>query len=212
MDFAVELNRKHSALKSRSSGAMDAASEFESLLIAIERSSRPSPSCAQLALAQVRLGIITGEGPTTKGRIHFSRTIDAADTAIIRRILEAAGGDAQAPISRPEADILFDIEDSANDRIDSGAFNDLFVKAIAHYVLGASGANVPARMIALSAATPLKTWAFDGRVKGEPMIWLQRRISRACRNSSAIAALTRLLPASGGPVMPSLRAVLDWSA
>jgi len=42
------------------------------------------PSCrdtAAHALSIVRDGVITGEGPTTKGRVHFSRSIDADDTA-----------------------------------------------------------------------------------------------------------------------------------
>jgi hypothetical protein len=29
----------------------------------------------------VRDGVITGEGPTTRGRIHFSRALDAQDAA-----------------------------------------------------------------------------------------------------------------------------------
>ena len=37
------------------------------------------------ALAQVRRGVITGEGPTVAGRAHFSRSIDA-DTALCARI------------------------------------------------------------------------------------------------------------------------------
>ncbi|MHC2389465.1 hypothetical protein ACVMFA_010078 [Bradyrhizobium liaoningense] len=37
------------------------------------------PSCrdtAAHALSIVRDGVITGEGPTTKGRVHFSRSLD----------------------------------------------------------------------------------------------------------------------------------------
>ncbi|MGD5652426.1 hypothetical protein QUT03_22695, partial [Xanthomonas citri pv. citri] len=48
------------------------------------------PSCrdtAAHALSVVRDGVITGEGPTTKGRVHFSRSLDADDTAWCTRIL-----------------------------------------------------------------------------------------------------------------------------
>ena len=44
----------------------------------------PEPSCrdtAARALTIVRDGVITGEGPTTKGRVHFSRSLDADDAA-----------------------------------------------------------------------------------------------------------------------------------
>ena len=44
---------------------------------------------AALALAVVRDGVITGEGPTTQGRVHFSRALDADDAAWCARILTA---------------------------------------------------------------------------------------------------------------------------
>jgi hypothetical protein len=74
--------------------------------LATSKSDVPLRSAA--ALAQVCHGVITGEGPTVVGRMHFSRAIDADDTALCARILILAGrgGD---PISRAEADALFDI-------------------------------------------------------------------------------------------------------
>jgi len=56
-----------------------AASEIDSCVRSVE------------ALAQVCRGVITGEGPTTSGRVHFSRTIDVEDTVLCARILVAAG-------------------------------------------------------------------------------------------------------------------------
>ena len=58
-----------------------------------ERSAPSNPSCrdtAAHALTIVRDGVITGEGPTTKGRVHFSRALDADDAAWCVRILTAA--------------------------------------------------------------------------------------------------------------------------
>ena len=49
---------------------------------------------AAQALAVVRDGVITGEGPTTKGRVHFSRALDAFDAAWCARILTATAVDA----------------------------------------------------------------------------------------------------------------------
>jgi len=60
---------------------------------------------AAQALAVVRDGVITGEGPTTKGRVHFSRALDAFDAAWCVRILTASAVDHQ-PISRAEAEAL----------------------------------------------------------------------------------------------------------
>ena len=61
------------------------------------------PSCrntAAHALTIVRDGVITGEGPTTKGRIHFSRALDADDAAWCARILTADRCRASAGVPR----------------------------------------------------------------------------------------------------------------
>ena len=69
----------------------------------------PEPSCrttAAHALTIVRDGVITGEGPTTKGRIHFSRALDADDAAWCARILTVSAVEHQ-PVSRAEVEALF---------------------------------------------------------------------------------------------------------
>src|SRR5436190_2172852 len=73
------------------------------------------PSCrktAALALSIVRDGVITGEGPTTKGRIHFSRALDADDAAWCARILTAVAVEHQ-PVCRAEVEALFEINAAA---------------------------------------------------------------------------------------------------
>jgi hypothetical protein len=100
-------------------------------------------------------GVITGEGPIASGRVHFSRTIDAEDAALCRRILIAAGGRTGTPVSREEADILIDIQEAVIERKDSGAFDELFAKAIAHHMIAAAGRAVPPRPVALASEKPL---------------------------------------------------------
>ena len=78
------------------------------------------PSCrdsAAHALTIVRDGVITGEGPTTRGRVHFSRALDAADAAWCARILTARAVENE-PVSRAEAEALFEINDAAAERSD----------------------------------------------------------------------------------------------
>jgi hypothetical protein len=126
-------------------GRSESAADFARLLAGIEGSPAGREAAVEprlAALAAVRDGVITGEGPPTAGRIHFSRCIDAADTALVRRILLAGGN---ASITRAEADALFDIHEAAVERVDGGAFDDLFTKAITHHVLAAAGERVPAR-------------------------------------------------------------------
>jgi hypothetical protein len=125
---------------------------------AIETFAIADRKTAAQALAIVRDGVITGEGPTTKGRIHFSRALDADDAAWCARILTAAGVVTQ-PVSRAEAETLFEINDAAAERSDDGLFDDLFAKAIVHHAASASGLPVPSRAVALSPDTAIESWA-----------------------------------------------------
>src|SRR5258708_27003694 len=91
------------------------------------------PSCCETAahaLTVVRDGVITGEGPTTRGRVHFSRALDAADAAWCARILTATAVEHQ-PVSRAEAAALFETNDAAPERTDDGPSDDLFAKPVA---------------------------------------------------------------------------------
>src|SRR6201992_159265 len=134
------------------SGFADANSALESNL---------EPKCrntAAQALTIVRDGVITGEGPTTRGRIHFSRALDADDAAWCARILTASAVEHQ-PVSRAEAEALFEIDNAATERSDEGRFDDLLAKAIAHHAASASGLPVPPRTVALSLDTDIESWA-----------------------------------------------------
>jgi hypothetical protein len=113
---------------------------------------------AARALTVVRDGVITGEGPTTKGRVHFSRVLDADDAAWCARILTATAVEHQ-PVSRAEAEALFEIDDAAAERSDNGRFDDLLTKAVVHHAASASGLPVPSRTVALSPETAVESWA-----------------------------------------------------
>jgi hypothetical protein len=119
------------------------------------------PTCrdtAAHALTIVRDGVITGEGPTTRGRVHFSRELDADDVAWCARILTASAVEHE-PVSRAEAEALFAIDNAATERRDDGRFDDLLAKAIAHHAASASGLPVPSRTVALSPDTDIESWA-----------------------------------------------------
>ncbi len=111
-----------------------------------------------MALAFVRDGVLTGEGPTTTGRMHFSRSLDSADAAWCARILTASAVNDQ-PVSRAEAEALFQINDAATERMDDGRFDDLLAKAVVHHAASSSGLPVPPRAVALSPDTAIESWA-----------------------------------------------------
>jgi len=152
---------------------------------------------AALALTVVRDGVITGEGPTARGRVHFSRALDADDAAWCARILTAMAVDDQ-PVSRAEAEALFEINDAATERSDDGRFDDLLAKAIVHHAASASGLPVPPRTVALSPETSIESWA-PGRsanVDIEVLEWIagQMRGNRP-RNRTLMALVATIVGA-----------------
>jgi hypothetical protein len=125
---------------------------------ALEPSKISCRNTAAIALTVVRDGVITGEGPTTRGRVHFSRALDADDAAWCARILTATAVEHQ-PVSRAEAEALFEINDAAAERSDDGVFDDLLAKAVVHHAASASGLPVPPRAVALAPETAIESWA-----------------------------------------------------
>ena len=165
----------------------------------LEPSSRDT---AAQALTAVRDGVITGEGPTTRGRVHFSRFLDADDAAWCARILTTAAIDHE-PVSRGEAEALFEIAEAATERSDDGRFDDLLAKAVAHHATAASGLPVPPRTVALSPETDIASWAptYVKGVDADVLQWIASQM-RSRRNSSrtlmamvaTIVGLAALLP------------------
>ena len=160
-------------------------------------SSALEPTCrdtAAHALTIVRDGVITGEGPTTKGRVHFSRSLDADDADWCERILTASAVEHQ-PVSRAEAEALFEIAQAATERSDDGRFDDLLAKAVAHHAAAMSGLKVPPRTVALSADTDIESWA-PTHAKGvntEVLEWIASQMRGKRRSNGALAAMVATL-------------------
>jgi hypothetical protein len=155
------------------------------------------PSCRETAahaLTIVRDGVITGEGPTTKGRVHFSRALDADDAAWCARILTASAVEHQ-PVSRAEAEALFEINNAATERSDEGRFDDLLAKAVAHHAASASGLPVPPRTVALSPDTDIESWA-PIQAKGvntEVLEWIASRMRGKRQSNRTLMAMVATL-------------------
>ncbi len=156
---------------------------------------------AARALEVVRDGVITGEGPTTRGRIHFSRALDAVDADWCVRILTVAAV-ADQPVSRAEAEALFEINEAAAERSDDGLFDDLFAKAIVHHAAAASGLPVPSRDVALSPDTAIESWAPTQAigVNVEVLEWMAAQMRGKHRPNRALMALAATL--IGAATMP----------
>jgi hypothetical protein len=179
---------------------------------AVDPSHIADRASAALALSVLRDGVITGEGPTTTGRIHFSRSLDAADAAWCERILMAAAVVNQ-PISRAEAETLFEINNAAAERSDGGRFDDLFAKALVHHAASASGLPVPPRSVALSPETPIESWAPTQAigVNIEVLEWIAGQMRGKHRaNRTLMSLVATLVGAATLPLVTTLPNVLDY--
>jgi hypothetical protein len=170
-----------------------------------------SREAAVSALAMVRDGVITGEGPTTRGRVHFSRALDTQDVDWCVRILTASAVD-DVPVSRAEAERLFEINDASADRLDQGLFDDLLAKAVVHHAASASGLPVPPRAIALSPNTAIESWAPTKAVgvNLEVLEWISSQMRGKRRYNRALMTLAAMLVGAATlPMVQQLPGMLD---
>jgi hypothetical protein len=179
----------------------------------VEASAVLQPSCrksAAHALTIVRDGVITGDGPTTKGRIHLSRALDADDAAWCARILTATAVEHQ-PVSRAEAKALFEISDAAAERSDDGRFDDLLAKAVAHHAASESGLPVPPRTIALSPETDIESWAPTKAMNIDTKVleWIASQMRGKRRTNHALATMVATLVGAAALPLAQLPGVLD---
>src|SRR5450631_2479451 len=164
---------------------------------ALEPSEISCRDSAALALTVVRDGVITGEGPTTKGRVHFSRALDADDAAWCARILTATAVEHE-PVSRAEAEALFEINDAAAERSDDGMFDDLLAKAVVHHAASESGLPVPPRTVALSPDTSIESWGPTQalNVDIEVLEWIASQMRGKRRGNRTLMTLVATIAAT----------------
>jgi len=186
---------------------------FQRLMAAIEHSKIEVAGLSAAALGDVLKGVITGEGPTTAGRVHFSRALDPDDASLCARILRAAGGEAGAPVTRLEANVLLDIDAAAAERTDEGRFDDLLVKSVAHFALAEAGHAVPPRQVALDPATELSSWANRSTdIDSEILAWIASQVGNKKRLKSTLMGFSAFLTSIGATLSvaaPSITPMAD---
>jgi hypothetical protein len=177
---------------------------------ALEPSDISCRTTAALALAIVRDGVITGEGPTTRGRVHFSRELDADDAAWCARILTATAVEHE-PVSRAEAEALFEINDAAAERSDDGRFDDLLAKAVVHHAASVSGLPVPPRTVALSPDTAIESWAPAQAVNVDTEVreWIASQLRGKRRSNRTLMTLVATIVGAAALPLAQLPNMFD---
>ena len=183
---------------------------FLAVQSAIRASQIVTAELAAAALADIRTGVITGEGPSAAGRIHFSRSLDKQDAAFCAQVLTAPR---DAAVTRAEAQKLLEIDAAASERSDGGRFDDLLTKAIAHHALAAAGKPVPPRPVALAAETPLESWAGSrADADAEVLRWISSEMRGRKRASRGLMSIAILFGVAATPVAQSLAGLIDFAA
>lgn len=186
-----------------------AQSAFLTVQSAIRTSQIVTSELAADALADIRTGVITGEGPSAAGRIHFSRTLDRQDTAFVAQVLTAPR---EGAVTRAEAQRLLEIDAAASERSDGGRFDDLLTKAIAHHALAHAGKPVPPRQVALAAETPLHSWAgSQNEADAEVLRWISAEMRARKRASRGLMSIAVLFGVAAAPVAQSLASLIDFA-
>jgi hypothetical protein len=131
-------------------GQIGSKTEFGLLLNVLDTARWVPQSLVRFALEQVKDAIISGEGPLRVGKLGGPANVTEADVDRLRRILYSFGGDAHLAITQAEAEVLFEIDAATVAADNHPTWSDLFVKAIASCVMGASGYAAPPRPVALA--------------------------------------------------------------
>lgn len=180
-------------------GRVESKTELE-LLVNILDKARWSPvSLVRFALDQVKQAVVTGEGPLRAGQGLEKGRIGEGEVELLRRILYAFGGDGCASITRPEAEVLFEINDAISAAGEEACedWSDLFVKAVANVVMAASGYKVPTREEALQHETWLESrgdlspGAFLGKMVAAGLSGIREKYREQTWEERAIAKLER---------------------
>lgn len=154
-------------------GNVSRKSEFDLIVNVLDKSRWSPVSLSRIALQQVKRAVIDGDGPLREGQPQQRGCLRQSEVEVVRRILYAFGGDGSVAITRPEAEVLFDINEAIADPEANAAWTDLFVKAVTNVVMAASGQAVPAREEALRR----DAWLMEAKGELSPLALLSAMVS-----------------------------------
>jgi hypothetical protein len=135
-------------------GRLEPTNELELVVKAMEKAETSPELLVGFALNVVAKAALDGAGPLASGRLLEPGRIGEGEVELIRRVLFAYGGNKGISISRTEAEILFDLNDRTKDADNHPSWRELFVKAIANYLMAVATERQPPR---IEAITP-ETW------------------------------------------------------
>ena len=156
-------------------GRVETLTELELLVKVLETALNAPPTLKAFALGQIEQVVISGEGPTRRGGDLRPCTVDAAEVALLRRLLFASGGDGAITVTRNEAELLWRIKNATLGADNAPEWQTLFVQAVGNHLMGYSSyrpleRNEAARLEAFVGDTRTNVGGFLSRVlRGGPI-------------------------------------------
>ena len=142
-------------------GHVEAATELE-LLTRVLSKSRSSPEIlVGFVLEEIGRAVLEGEGPLACGRNLTPGVLGEPEIELIRQVLFAFGGEAGLSVSRTEAEFLFLLNESTDAERNHPAWRELYVKAVANYLLAATTYRAPSRDQAIAREEWLSDTSID---------------------------------------------------
>lgn len=117
-------------------GKVDSLTELELLVRVLEKALSAPESLRLFVLDQIEREVMNGEGPTRCGGTIEPGCITAAECALIRRTIFAAGGERPAAVSQREAEMLYRLKDATLDAPNAPEWPRLFVQGVGNYLQG----------------------------------------------------------------------------
>ena len=116
-------------------GIVETMTELRLLVNVLKTATDSTDRLVGFALAQIKHGVLHGSGVIGRGRQLEAGKITAVDVDLLRNVIYACGGDRHIAVSRTEAEVLFDLNDATREADNAPEWQDLFVKAIANYLM-----------------------------------------------------------------------------
>jgi len=121
-------------------GRIDGRTELELLVNVVHWARNCPEDVVLLALEVLKESVLAGGGLLFGSKRRRPGVIDRADVEIVRKLIYAGGGAGSLTVTRAEADMLFDLNNSTVEKENADTWEDLFVKAIASHVMFPRGA------------------------------------------------------------------------
>lgn len=147
--YVSESNAKWLMKQVASDGVVDTQVELDLIVSVLDKAQTSPESLVAFALSEIKRGVLVGEGPVGRSRALQPGIMGEAEVELVRKVLYAFGGDGNIAITRAEAEVLFDLNDATVEAENHPAWSDLFVKAVANFLMAASDYMVPTRQEAL---------------------------------------------------------------